>query len=267
MFLSIITINRNNAEGLKKTLESVASQTCRDFEHIIIDGASTDGSVDVIKEYVASPAGKNVSYWVSEPDSGVYNAMNKGIKKAIGDYCLFLNSGDWLFNSDTIKNESNQNHTADIIIFNPMMIKSDLIKSKELPDYYPCHFFLEGNAINHQNELIKTKLLKKEPYNENLKIFSDSEFNIKSIIHNKASYIHYPYSISYYEATTGLSTLQRDLLEKEKKQVLTECFGCYEQFLLLQDYETGYGGILKKIRLLLNFIASKTTRKQRPNSI
>ena len=95
MFLSIITINRNNAEGLKKTLESVASQTCRDFEHIIIDGASTDGSVDVIKDYVASPSGKNVSYWISEPDSGIYNAMNKGIKKASGDYISLLNSGDW----------------------------------------------------------------------------------------------------------------------------------------------------------------------------
>ena len=114
MFLSIITINRNNAVGLKKTLESVASQTCRDFEHIIIDGASTDGSVDVINDYVASTAGKNVSYWISEPDSGVYNAMNKGIKKAIGDYCLFLNSGDWLFNSDTVKNEKETDHTEDI---------------------------------------------------------------------------------------------------------------------------------------------------------
>lgn len=94
MFLSIITINRNNAEGLKKTLDSVASQTCRDFEHIIIDGASTDDSVDIIKNYVASPAGKNVSYWVSEPDKGVYNAMNKGIKKATGKYISILNSGD-----------------------------------------------------------------------------------------------------------------------------------------------------------------------------
>ena len=94
MFLSIITINRNNAEGLKKTLDSVASQTCRDFEHIIIDGASTDSSVDIIKEYIASPAGKNVSYWVSEPDSGIYNAMNKGIRKANGDFIEILNSGD-----------------------------------------------------------------------------------------------------------------------------------------------------------------------------
>lgn len=102
MFLSIITINRNNAEGLKKTLESVASQTCRDFEHIIIDGASTDGSVDVIKEYVASPSGKNVSYWISEPDSGIYNAMNKGIRKASGDYIALLNSGDW-YEPDTCR--------------------------------------------------------------------------------------------------------------------------------------------------------------------
>lgn len=79
MKLSIITINRNNAAGLRRTIESVVSQTYTDFEYIIIDGASTDGSVEVIKEY-----SDKITYWVSEPDTGIYNAMNKGILKAQG---------------------------------------------------------------------------------------------------------------------------------------------------------------------------------------
>ena len=170
MFLSIITINRNNATGLKKTLESVAAQTCRDFEHIIIDGASTDGSVDIIKEYIESPAGKNVSYWVSEPDNGVYNAMNKGIKQlGNSDYCLFLNSGDWLYDENVVKREVAFHHTEDLIYFDPIIVKKGKSKQK-LPDKLPIYFFLCGFTLNHQNELIKTSLQKDNLYNENLKI-------------------------------------------------------------------------------------------------
>ena len=82
---SIITINYNNKEGLRKTIESVVGQSFRDFEYIIIDGGSTDGSIEVIKEY----AGK-VDYWVSEPDKGIYHAMNKGVLQAHGEYLNFM---------------------------------------------------------------------------------------------------------------------------------------------------------------------------------
>jgi len=87
MKLSIITINRNNKDGLEKTIRSVMAQTCRDYEYIVIDGASTDGSVDIIRQYE-----KKISCWISEPDKGIYNAMNKGILQAHGNYCIFMNS-------------------------------------------------------------------------------------------------------------------------------------------------------------------------------
>ncbi len=89
MKLSIITINKNNAYGLRKTIQSVINQTYSNIEYIIIDGASTDGSIDVIKKFE-----DKIDWWASEPDTGIYNAMNKGIKIATGDYCQFLNSGD-----------------------------------------------------------------------------------------------------------------------------------------------------------------------------
>ena len=97
MKLSIITINYNHKEGLLKTIKSVVNQTYHDIEYIVIDGGSTDGSVDVVKQYEDS-----ISYWVSEPDCGIYNAMNKGVAKATGEYCLFLNSGDSLHGTDSI---------------------------------------------------------------------------------------------------------------------------------------------------------------------
>ena len=101
MILSIITINYNNAEGLRKTLASVASQTYAEIEHIIIDGGSTDNSVEVIREYESSLASRlsplaSRLKWISEKDAGIYNAMNKGIRMATGDYIQILNSGDIL---------------------------------------------------------------------------------------------------------------------------------------------------------------------------
>ena len=107
MKLSIITINYNNATGLKNTLDSVAAQTYTDFEHIIRDGNSTDESVEFIRKYenaLASRLSPLVSRlkWLSEPDTGIYNAMNKGIKMASGEYTLMLNSGDYLVDEHVI---------------------------------------------------------------------------------------------------------------------------------------------------------------------
>ena len=96
--LSIITVNRNNAGGLKKTIDSVTAQTYTGFEFIIIDGASEDDSPRIIREH----AGR-LSYWISEPDNGTYDAMNKGIRAATGEYCLFLNSGDFLIHPGVLE--------------------------------------------------------------------------------------------------------------------------------------------------------------------
>ena len=111
MKLSVITINFNNRDGLRKTIESVVNQTFKDFEYIIIDGGSTDGSVDVIKEYA-----DRIDYWVSEPDKGIYNAMNKGIDVAKGEYCIFMNSGDCFYVNDVYENVFRELDGVDIII-------------------------------------------------------------------------------------------------------------------------------------------------------
>jgi len=109
--LSIITINYNNLDGLKKTMESVFAQRPLspnssplkgkgdvDFEYIVIDGASTDGSAEYIREHA-----NKLTYWVSEKDSGIYNAMNKGVRAARGEYVLMLNSGDWFVDEHVVK--------------------------------------------------------------------------------------------------------------------------------------------------------------------
>ena len=99
MKISIITVNYNDKLGLEKTIKSVLDQENVVFEYLVIDGNSNDGSKDIIEKYK-----DKINYWVSEPDSGIYNAMNKGIRAATGDYLLFLNSGDWLFENNSIAN-------------------------------------------------------------------------------------------------------------------------------------------------------------------
>ena len=98
MKLSIITINYNHKEGLLKTIKSVVNQTYHDIEYIVIDGGSTDGS----KEYIESKQ-EYINQWVSEKDHGVYNAMNKAIRMAQGEYCIFMNSGDHFFSSQSLE--------------------------------------------------------------------------------------------------------------------------------------------------------------------
>ena len=102
MELSIITINRNNASGLEKTMASVLRQTHQDIEYIVVDGASTDNSVDVIKSF----SNDSRLRWISERDNGIYNAMNKGIRMATSEYIMILNSGDYLRDADTIQQMS-----------------------------------------------------------------------------------------------------------------------------------------------------------------
>ena len=111
MKYSIITVNFNNKEGLRKTIESVIRQSFRDFEYIVIDGGSTDGSADILKEYDAQ-----IDYWVSEPDKGIYNAMNKGIVQAKGEYLNFMNSGDYFYDNQVLQHVADYGYDTDFIV-------------------------------------------------------------------------------------------------------------------------------------------------------
>jgi glycosyltransferase involved in cell wall biosynthesis len=177
MKLSIITINRNNAAGLRKTIESVVSQTYTDFEYIIIDGASTDESVDVIKEYA-----DKITFWVSEPDNGIYNAMNKGILKAKGEYLLFLNSGDWFCNKTTLEDVFELNREEDLIYGDIISYNSE---EEKIPDIYPDQITglrLFETTICHQSIFHKRSLYNNDKYKENYRVVSDWEFLVRKVI-------------------------------------------------------------------------------------
>jgi glycosyltransferase involved in cell wall biosynthesis len=209
---SIITINLNNAEGLRKTIESVVSQTLTDYEYIIIDGASTDGSVDVIKQYE-----DKISYWVSEPDNGIYNAMNKGIKVAQGEYLQFLNSGDWLRSNTILEEVFILNRTEDILYGSQIVhLRNNLEVLRKYPeDIHLGHLYRFG--LPHQATFIKRKLFINEHFNEDYKYVADLEFLVKQfMIHSCTSY-KLNIIICHFDGTGISSTQEQDAKLEEKR--------------------------------------------------
>ena len=178
MKFSIITVNYNNCEGLRKTIESVAAQTCRDYEFIVIDGGSTDGSADVLKEH-----DKDITYWVSEKDTGIYNGMNKGIAKATGDYLNFMNSGDCFYAADVLQRVADYNSQADIIVgrdYHYDMKKQQGHASIQPPRTSMMHFFVA--TLDHQSSFIRRELFNDSPYREDYRLVSDWIFFTEKIV-------------------------------------------------------------------------------------
>lgn len=164
MKISVVTICRNDAEGLRRTIESVRRQKYCNIEYIIIDGASTDATLDVIKSN-----SDIIDKWVSEPDSGIYNAMNKSIDQCSGDYVIFMNSGDCFYSSDVIDNVFKNSPTEDVIYgnvrFNEVLSANRDIKS--LQDFF-CK-----SPFCHQGVFAKLEKVREERFNEDLKIVAD----------------------------------------------------------------------------------------------
>lgn len=204
MILSIITVNFNNLEGLKRTFESVASQTFRDYEWLVIDGGSTDGSKEFIEQHQA-----HFAYWCSEPDKGIYHAMNKGILKSAGAYLNFMNSGDQFAAEDTLAIVFAEPRTADIVYGYMMRGQSNsylapqAMKEKlHWSDLYP-------DTLPHQASFIRRELFAKVGlYNEQIRVVSDTLWFETAILRHKASVQFVPQKIAIFD-DGGVSTLQQ----------------------------------------------------------
>lgn len=214
MTISVITVNRNNTVGLRATIESVIAQTEPPFEFIIIDGASTDGGAELLKEYAS-----HITYSVSEPDKGIYNAMNKGVAASHGDYCLFLNSGDAFCSKEVLAQMQDSGAKADIICGNAIILEEPRRK-KTAPEAVTLRF-LYGTALCHQAVFIRTELLRKYPYDETLKIVADRKFFLQSLILDNCSYEAVPVDVCNYDVT-GFSAKNRFASAQEWQAVLNQ---------------------------------------------
>lgn len=210
--ITVITINYNNINGLKRTIPSVLSQTYKDFEYIIIDGGSTDGS----KEYIESQP--SISYWVSEKDKGIYNAMNKGVRFAHGEYCIFINSGDHFFSSTSLEMAC-----AELDDFDYCTGKCLVMDAKDSFLHSPrknmTYAFAKANSLQHQSTFIKTVLLKEHPYDENIKIVADWAHFFECWYFHNCSYKAIDTNVSIYYMD-GVSSVNFKYAEEERQQVL-----------------------------------------------
>jgi glycosyltransferase involved in cell wall biosynthesis len=268
MKLSIITINKNNALGLEKTIQSVIEQIYKDFEYMVIDGVSDDNSVEIIKKYSSK-----LNYWVSEPDTGIYNAMNKGIRKAQGDYCLFLNSGDYLVSPTTLQDVFDEiNNISQADIFYSNCIRTDGI-TNYYPDYLTLNYLLY-NAINHQNTLIKRSLFFEHGfYNEKLNIVSDREFFLYELWKNKIKFIHLNTNISVFDmngiCSMNISECRAEYMEvcknvfQELSEIIIEVYNYHETvyYDIIKNYENQK--LLIFILRTYRFIMSKILKLRR----
>jgi len=222
--LSIITINYNNLEGLKRTVESVVNQTWQEFEYIIIDGGSTDGSA----EYIETQS-NHFDYWVSEPDKGIYNAMNKGIAKATGEYLLFLNSGDHLNDSAVLQKIHIHLKDKEMVYFNIREIRGNSMWVKKSPQEITfSHMF--RFTIPHQSTFIRKSLFQRTGmYDENLKIVSDWKFFILAFSKFNATYIYIDDDFSTYYLD-GISTHEHNLSQMlgEREYVFDSEFSIFK---------------------------------------
>jgi len=221
--LSIITINYNNLEGLKRTVDSVINQTWQEFEYIVIDGGSIDGSVT----YLGSKSDR-LSYWISEPDTGVYNAMNKGIERTSGKYLLFLNSGDHFFNNFVLHKYNNLLDEKDLICFNLNMVQDTISWIDRYPDVLNFNFFISG-TLPHPATFIKKNLFETTGfYDERFKIVSDWKFFMESVCQYNCSYLKIDETLSTFY-TDGLSSdpLNKKMIFKERYLVLKPKLSLY----------------------------------------
>ncbi len=229
MKVSIITVNLNNRQGLQKTVTSVLSQTYRDFEYIVIDGDSTDGSKEVIGTYAHA-----FSYWVSEQDNGIYHAMNKGIERATAAYLLFLNSGDVLSDPSILDQVVPSLGSAEIVYGNLWVARKGSFKERIYPDRLTFSYFV-GKSIGHPASFIKKSLFERVGhYDENMQICADWAFFLKAIGLFKASYQHIPLIVAIFNAD-GVSSLaeNRATMLREQVNFLKNNFSFFET-----DYES-----------------------------
>jgi len=256
--LSIITINLNNAAGLYNTMKSVLNQTCSDLEYIVVDGGSIDNSINVIREFetyfninnidnneIDNKNLENTEFcyksinikklkWISEPDLGIYNAMNKGIRLSSGDYLQFLNSGDILAAPNVTERMLKDMPECGVLTGDMQIVKNKKLIKWKAPRMAKISFMtLFSGSINHSPSYIKRDLFDKYGYyDESLKITSDWKFFLIAIGLNNEKIVLKNITVTQFDVS-GISSLNLDLRNSERRLVLEELV----PHSILMDYD------------------------------
>lgn len=167
--ITVATIVYNDRRHIEDTIKSVVRQTYPNIEYILVDGGSSDGTVDIIRQYETA-----ISRWISEPDSGIYDAMNKAIAMASGCWIVFMNSNDIFYNDTTISDVFSGHDTDADFLYGSVIVRGQRDVHLKVP-YRPFDRLWQGNAFCHQALFAKTRLLKANGFNTQNQIVSDFE--------------------------------------------------------------------------------------------
>ena len=262
MKLSIVTISYNNLEGLKRTAQSIHSQSYKDYEWIVIDGGSTDGT----KEYLTSLA-KQPNYWCSEKDDGIYDAQNKGIAKAKGEYVCCMNAGDTFCNANTLKKVFAHKPKADVVYGDWYRVYPNYKERCKSPKVMPPFFFFHShNNICHQAMFVKTYLLQESGFDLSYRIFADWA-KWRQLMYEKRSFEYVPVTVCNFEANMGTCEQDTVLRKNEYKKLADEIpdeirrsmieTSCDIDVVLVGFYPQNNGTIIWRLNFLKKILDSK----------
>ena len=231
MIVTIITVCRNHAQELERTIRSVESQTWQEKEYLIIDGASTDDTPHVIKAHEAS-----ITRWVSEPDQGIYDAMNKGVKMAQGEWVIFMNAGDTFASDNTLQRVFGSPQDADVIYGD--VIKGELVKKAEAPRNAHRMFYC------HQSAFVRTSCLREFPFDIRHRMSADFK-QVKQLYLSGKTFRQLDFPVANFD-TQGVSNRNRSAGLYDNIQVIRETDSLWQQMKLLPRLYFTY--LLCKIR-------------------
>lgn len=243
--ISVITVVKNDKEGLERTLNSAVKQLYKRLELVVIDGGSVDGTVEVIQKYK-----NDITYTVSEADKGTYDAMNKGIQNAKGDYVLFLNAGDYFFSPSSLDSFFTVASFEDLIYGDILFVDGNKTVERKYPDILDFYFFT-GTTLPHPGTLIRRELFAKYGlYNTSMRITADWAFFLDLVAKHGATYRHVPTMISCF-VLGGLSSDSEKVREEKDHYLSTNYAFYYSKYVLLRSYEKRIKAINKSRYLKL----------------
>lgn len=227
--LSVITVTYNAEKTLERTLKSVSGQTYPYVEHIVVDGKSEDHTVSLIQKY-----GNSALKWVSEPDKGLYDAMNKAVTMTTGDYLCFLNAGDTFYTDDTVERMMNSFEAASPpdIIYGETAIVDDsgkflFMRRLSVPETLSWKSFKQGMVVCHQAFIVKKTIF--EPYSLDYRFSADVDWCIRMM--KKSRRIHNTHLTLINYLNEGVTTANRKASLKERYRIMVKHYGQVSTFL------------------------------------
>lgn len=255
--LSIITVCKNDAHNLETTIGSIINQTFSNFEIIVIDGGSSDNTIEIYKKY-----SDRITKFLSEPDSGIFNAQNKGIKYSEGEYICFLNAGDYFTNIQILENIFYLNCSSDIIYgdINYKFSNGLIYRKKSFKSLSALKFLIE--SLPHPSCFIRKSVFEKIGLmDENFRITSDYEFFLRALLKYKCSTKYIPIPVAVFNLEGISSKHEHSQTAKLERKKAQETYISKRTLKLFKIFRFPILFIFKKLRYLMFLLISIINRR------